>query len=129
MLVFVRQPTEALNHLMWSRIFPGSSVYRLRLNLVDDDIRLCRRESLRCSGCLSIDAALGVGGFPRGRVIEIYGPESGGKTTLTLQMLNGQLVCVPDNPRRQDATALDSKAAAYADYDREMANAWRGPNR
>src|SRR6204780_2287125 len=32
------------------------------------------------SGCLSIDAALGVGGFPRGRVIEIYGPESGGKT-------------------------------------------------
>ncbi len=33
------------------------------------------------SGCLSIDAALGVGGFPRGRVIEIYGPESGGKTT------------------------------------------------
>src|SRR6202007_395720 len=34
------------------------------------------------SGCLSIDAALGVGGFPRGRVIEIYGPESGGKTTL-----------------------------------------------
>ena len=32
------------------------------------------------SGCLSIDAALGVGGFPRGRVIEVYGPESGGKT-------------------------------------------------
>jgi recombination protein RecA len=39
------------------------------------------------SGCLSIDAALGVGGFPRGRVIEIYGPESGGKTTLTLQVI------------------------------------------
>jgi recombination protein RecA len=39
------------------------------------------------SGCLSIDAALGVGGFPRGRVIEIYGPESGGKTTLTLQII------------------------------------------
>ena len=38
-------------------------------------------------GCLSIDAALGVGGFPRGRVIEIYGPESGGKTTLTLQVI------------------------------------------
>ncbi len=39
------------------------------------------------SGCLSIDAALGVGGFPRGRVIEIYGPESGGKTTLTLHVI------------------------------------------
>jgi recombination protein RecA len=39
------------------------------------------------SGCMSIDAALGVGGFPRGRVIEIYGPESGGKTTLTLHVI------------------------------------------
>jgi len=39
------------------------------------------------SGCLSIDAALGVGGFPRGRVIEVYGPESGGKTTLTLHVI------------------------------------------
>jgi recombination protein RecA len=39
------------------------------------------------SSCLSIDAALGVGGFPRGRVIEIYGPESGGKTTLTLHVI------------------------------------------
>jgi recombination protein RecA len=39
------------------------------------------------SGCLSIDAALGVGGFPRGRVIEIYGPESGGKTTMTLHII------------------------------------------
>src|SRR5580692_3858731 len=36
------------------------------------------------SGCLSVDAALGVGGFPRGRVIEIFGPESSGKTTLAL---------------------------------------------
>jgi recombination protein RecA len=39
------------------------------------------------SGCLSIDAALGVGGFPRGRVVEIYGPESGGKTTMTLHVI------------------------------------------
>jgi recombination protein RecA len=39
------------------------------------------------SGCLSLDAALGVGGFPCGRVIEVYGPESGGKTTLTLHVI------------------------------------------
>src|SRR5260370_38681944 len=39
------------------------------------------------SGCLSIDAAVGVGGFPRGRVIEVFGPESGGKTTMTLHII------------------------------------------
>jgi recombination protein RecA len=39
------------------------------------------------TGALSIDAALGVGGMPRGRVIEIFGPESGGKTTLALHVL------------------------------------------
>jgi recombination protein RecA len=39
------------------------------------------------SGCLSLDAALGVGGFPRGRVSEVYGPEAGGKTTLTLHII------------------------------------------
>ena len=36
------------------------------------------------TGSLSVDAALGVGGFPRGRIVEIYGPESSGKTTLAL---------------------------------------------
>jgi recombination protein RecA len=39
------------------------------------------------SGSLSVDVALGVGGFPRGRVVEIYGPESGGKTTLALHVV------------------------------------------
>lgn len=39
------------------------------------------------TGCLSLDLALGVGGVPRGRVIEIYGPEGGGKTTVSLQAI------------------------------------------
>ena len=39
------------------------------------------------SGSLSIDNVLGVGGFPKGRIIEIYGPESSGKTTLALQAI------------------------------------------
>src|SRR5215468_8617847 len=39
------------------------------------------------TGSISVDAALGVGGFPRGRVIEIFGPESSGKTTLALHVI------------------------------------------
>lgn len=39
------------------------------------------------SGCLSLDVALGVGGYPKGRIIEIYGPESSGKTTFALQAI------------------------------------------
>jgi recombination protein RecA len=44
-------------------------------------------ESVISTGCLSLDVALGVGGVPRGRIIEIYGPESGGKTTLALHIV------------------------------------------
>jgi len=43
--------------------------------------------SVISSGSISVDAALGVGGFPRGRVIEIFGPESSGKTTIALQVI------------------------------------------
>ena len=39
------------------------------------------------SGCLALDIALGVGGYPKGRIIEIYGPESSGKTTFALQAI------------------------------------------
>src|SRR4030042_1982990 len=39
------------------------------------------------SGALLLDAALGIGGYPRGRVVEIYGPESSGKTTLALHAI------------------------------------------
>mgnify|MGYP001799030714 CR=1 FL=1 len=39
------------------------------------------------TGIIALDLALGVGGFPRGRIIEIYGPEASGKTTLTLHVI------------------------------------------
>jgi len=43
--------------------------------------------SVISTGSISFDAALGVGGFPRGRVVEVFGPESSGKTTITLQVI------------------------------------------
>lgn len=46
-----------------------------------------RKVSYTSSGVLSLDIALGIGGYPRGRIVEIYGPESSGKTTVTLEAI------------------------------------------
>lgn len=61
--------------------FGKGSVMRYGDNEVQHDIQVVS------TGSLGLDIALGVGGLPRGRVIEIYGPESSGKTTLTLQVI------------------------------------------
>ncbi|MBU3741658.1 MAG: recombinase RecA [Candidatus Kapabacteria bacterium] len=59
------------------------------------------------TGCLSLDAAIGIGGVPRGRIIEIYGPESSGKTTVCLQVIaeaqkNGGLAAFVDTEHALD---------------------------
>ncbi|WP_333845754.1 recombinase RecA [Limnohabitans sp.] len=61
--------------------FGKGTIMRLGEGEVIDDIQVVS------TGSLGLDIALGVGGLPRGRVIEIYGPESSGKTTLTLQVI------------------------------------------
>ncbi|AKM30026.1 recombinase RecA [Pandoraea faecigallinarum] len=61
--------------------FGKGSIMRLGDGEVEADIQVVS------TGSLGLDIALGVGGLPRGRVIEIYGPESSGKTTLTLQVV------------------------------------------
>ena len=61
--------------------FGKGSVMRYGDNEVEHDIQVVS------TGSLGLDIALGVGGLPRGRVIEIYGPESSGKTTLALQVI------------------------------------------
>ncbi len=66
------------------------------------------------SGSISLDAALGVGGFPRGRVVEIYGPEASGKTTLALQVVA--------EAQKQGGTAafVDAEHAMDAEYSRRL---------
>ncbi len=77
-------------------------------------IRLGQREGLDIpaipSGSLALDQAIGVGGFPRGRVVEIYGPESSGKTTLALSVV-GQA-----QKRGGEAAFIDAEHALDAEY-------------
>ncbi len=61
--------------------FGKGSIMRLADGEVAEDIDVVS------TGSLGLDIALGIGGLPRGRVVEIYGPESSGKTTLTLQVI------------------------------------------
>jgi recombination protein RecA len=63
------------------RQFGKGSVMRL------GDAAAARDVEVISTGSLGLDIALGIGGLPRGRVVEIYGPESSGKTTLTLQVI------------------------------------------
>ena len=61
--------------------FGKGSIMKMGDGSVSNDIQVVS------TGSLGLDIALGIGGLPRGRVIEIYGPESSGKTTLTLQVI------------------------------------------
>lgn len=63
------------------RQFGKGSVMRM------GDVQASRDIEAISTGSLSLDIALGIGGLPRGRIVEIYGPESSGKTTLTLQVI------------------------------------------
>ena len=66
------------------------------------------------SGCLSLDLALGIGGIPRGRVIEIFGPEASGKTTLALHVIA--------EAQRQSGVAafIDAEHALDVNYARKL---------
>src|SRR5580765_7483152 len=82
----------------------------MRLGSIDSSAAL---EAIS-SGSLSLDAALGVGGYPRGRVIEIFGPESSGKTTLSLHAIA--------ETQRNGGTAafIDAEHALDAVYSRKL---------
>jgi recombination protein RecA len=66
------------------------------------------------TGSLAIDAAIGIGGFPRGRVVEVFGPESSGKTTLALSVV-GQA-----QKRGGVAAFIDAEHALDAEYARKL---------
>ncbi|HET9225865.1 MAG TPA: recombinase RecA [Thermoanaerobaculia bacterium] len=81
-------------------------------------MRLGQREALALesipTGSISVDAAIGIGGFPRGRVVEVFGPESSGKTTLALSVV-GQA-----QKRGGIAAFIDAEHALDAEYARKL---------
>ena len=106
-------------------------------------VRLGSREALLpiaviSTGSISFDAALGVGGIPRGRVTEIYGPESSGKTTITLQIIAeaqraGGLAAFVDAEHALDpgyakklGVDVDNLLVSQPDYGRAGAGDYRG---
>jgi len=86
--------------------FGKGSIMRMGDDNTDKDIQAVS------TGSLGLDIALGIGGLPRGRIIEIYGPESSGKTTLTLSVI-AQMQKVGGTAAFIDAEhALDPQYAA-----------------
>ncbi|HEX6863237.1 MAG TPA: recombinase RecA [Thermoanaerobaculia bacterium] len=81
-------------------------------------MRLGQRETLALeaisTGSIAVDHAIGIGGFPRGRVVEVYGPESSGKTTLALSVV-GQA-----QKRGGIAAFIDAEHALDAEYARKL---------
>ena len=67
--------------LQIDRQFGKGSIMRLGASEISKDFQVVS------TGSLGLDLALGIGGLPRGRVVEIYGPESSGKTTIALQVI------------------------------------------
>jgi len=88
--------------------FGKGSIMRLGEHEVSQDIQVVS------TGSLGLDIALGVGGLPRGRIVEIYGPESSGKTTLTLSVI-AQM-------QKQGGTAafIDAEHALDPQYARKL---------
>jgi recombination protein RecA len=83
------------------------------MRLGDEDAALVSVEAVP-TGALSLDIALGIGGLPRGRVVEIYGPESSGKTTLALSV-------VAQAQRRNGVAAfIDAEHALDVSYARKL---------
>src|SRR5581483_2959408 len=90
------------------RNFGKGSIMRLGKNMAAMDIEVVS------TGSLGLDIALGVGGLPRGRVVEIYGPESSGKTTLALH-------CVAEAQKRGGICAfVDAEHALDPIYARKL---------